>query len=653
MVANKMAEHLDPADWRIIIVDRDENHYYQPGFLFIPFGIYSQNDVVKPKRNFLPPNVEIVFSDIEVIEPDQNRVTLARENRVIHYDYLVIATGSHLHPEETPGMVDGGWRKNIFDFYSVDGAAALARHLKFWKGGRLVLNIVEMPIKCPVAPLEFLFLADWFFHERGIRDKVDLVFATPLPGAFTKPRASSILGDMLEQKHIDTVPEFMIMEVDASKNVIRSYDEQEVEYDLLVTIPLNMGSDVIQRSGMGDELNFVHVDKNTMQSSKWENIFLIGDASNAPTSKAGSVAHFMLDVVVDNILRHMEGLPLLPKFDGHANCFIEFGFREGHPDRFQLRCRAVAGQVPAAWFWSLLIAERVSRQPLGQDDVPLGLLECAPQRWRDAVRIPDEHGRQVGLGGGMENELAQLNQKIDALTTIVTAQQQRLMELEGNGNGHIHEKLDYLVVKMEDYWRRQGEFEELKNDLIPVANHMIKLSIDELAEIGSEFQLEDLLFLVKRLLRDTHLLVDLLTRVESMADLFDEIVPIGNQAFNQGVELLDHLERQGYFTFARAGWNIVERIVSEFSEDDVNALGDNIVLILNTIKEMTQPEIMNFVRNTLLIAEKEVDKPVDTSYLGLLRQMQDPSVRRGLALTMRVLHVVGAQAEGNGVDSPN
>lgn len=350
MIANKMSEHLDPAEWRIIIVDRDENHYYQPGFLFIPFGIYNPNDVVKPKRNFLPSNVEMVFSDIEIIEPDQNRVTLARENRVINYDYLVVATGSHLHPEETPGMVDGGWRKNIFDFYSVDGAAALARFLKYWKGGRLVLNIVEMPIKCPVAPLEFLFLADWFFHERGIRDKVELVFATPLPGAFTKPRASSILGNMLDQKHIDLVPEFMIMEVDASKNVIRSYDEQEVEYDLLVTIPLNMGSDVIQRSGMGDELNFVPVDKHTMQSSKWENIFLIGDASNAPTSKAGSVAHYMLDVVVDNIFRHMEDLPLLPKFDGHANCFIESGFEKGILIDFNYDVEPLPGKFPLPGF---------------------------------------------------------------------------------------------------------------------------------------------------------------------------------------------------------------------------------------------------------------------------------------------------------------
>jgi sulfide:quinone oxidoreductase len=153
MVANKMAGMLDLQEWKIIIVDRDENHYYQPGFLFIPFGIYSPNDVIKPKRNFLPPQVEVIFSDIEVIEPDENRVRLTKESKVINYDYLVIATGTQTHPEETEGIMDGAWRKNIFDFYTIEGATALSRHLKFWKGGRMVLNITEMPIKCPVAPL--------------------------------------------------------------------------------------------------------------------------------------------------------------------------------------------------------------------------------------------------------------------------------------------------------------------------------------------------------------------------------------------------------------------------------------------------------------------------------------------------------------------
>jgi len=350
MVANKMAHILDPEEWRIIIIDREETHYYQPGFLFIPFGIYTPNDVVKPKRDFIPRNVEMILSDIEIIEPDENRVRLTRDNKVINYDYLVIATGSHLQPEETEGLVDGGWYKNIFDFYTLEGATALSRFLKFWKGGRLVLNIAEMPIKCPVAPLEFLFLADWFFHERGIRENVELVFATPLPGAFTKPRASAILGDLLEEKNILLEPDYNIGEVDSSRNVIRSFDERELDYDLLVTIPTNMGSEIIERSNMGDELNFVPTDKHTLQSQNWENVWVIGDAGNTPTSKAGSVAHFMLDVMVENIQRHMEGLEPHPKFDGHANCYIESGFEKGILIDFNYDVEPLPGKFPLPGF---------------------------------------------------------------------------------------------------------------------------------------------------------------------------------------------------------------------------------------------------------------------------------------------------------------
>ncbi len=351
MVANKMSEHLDSQEWRIVIVDREETHYYQPGFLFIPFGIYSQRDVIKPKRNFLPPSVEVIFSDIEVIEPEKSRVVLRKNNQVINYDYLVIATGSHIHPEETEGLLDGGgWYQNIFPFYTLEGSVKLANFLKYWKGGRMVLNVAEMPIKCPVAPLEFLFLADWFFTERGIRDKVEIVYATPLPGAFTKPRASAILGDMLDRKGIHLEADYNIMEVDNNKQVIRSYDEREIGYDLLVTIPTNMGSDAIARSNMGDELNFVPTDKHTLRTRDWENIFIIGDAGNVPASKAGSVAHFMLDVVVENMLRSIEGLELQPKFDGHANCFIESGFDKGVLIDFNYDVEPLPGKYPLPGF---------------------------------------------------------------------------------------------------------------------------------------------------------------------------------------------------------------------------------------------------------------------------------------------------------------
>jgi sulfide:quinone oxidoreductase len=366
MVANKMSGLLDPREWRIIIVDREETHYYQPGFLFIPFGIYDSPDVVKPKRDFLPRNVEVIISDIEMIEPEKNRVRMVRENKVVNYDILVIATGSHIHPEETEGLVNGAWHKNIFDFYTLQGAIGLSRFLKFWKGGRMVLNIAEMPIKCPVAPLEFLFLADWFFHERGIRDKLELVFATPLPGAFTKPRASAILGNMLDEKGIYLEPDFNIMEVDSSKQVIRSYDEREINYDLLVTIPTNMGSDVIERSEMGDELNFVPTDKHTLQSKDWENIWVIGDASNVPTSKAGSVAHFMLDVLIENILRKIEGLEPQPKFDGHANCFIESGFEKGILIDFNYDVEPLPGKYPLPGFGPFSLLKESSSNHWGK-----------------------------------------------------------------------------------------------------------------------------------------------------------------------------------------------------------------------------------------------------------------------------------------------
>lgn len=346
MLANKLVKQLDPAEWKIIIVDREERHFYQPGLLFIPFDIYTPADVVKPKRDFLPRSVEVILSDIELIEPAANRVQLTQARRVIHYDCLVIATGCQIQPQETPGLTEAGWYKNIFDFYTLPGATALERFLKFWKGGRLVISVAEMPIKCPVAPLEFAFLADWYFHQRGLRDQVEIVYATPLPGAFTKPRASAVLSGLLEQKRIRVEPDFNISEVDNGRQVIRSYDAREIPYDLLVTVPVNMGAEVIGRSGLGDELNYVPVDKHTLQSKQWENLWVIGDAANVPTSKAGSVAHFMGEVLLENILRQIEGLPPLPKFDGHANCFIESGFEKGFLIDFNYDVEPLPGKFP-------------------------------------------------------------------------------------------------------------------------------------------------------------------------------------------------------------------------------------------------------------------------------------------------------------------
>jgi sulfide:quinone oxidoreductase len=345
-VANRMSNLLDSDEWRITIVDQQTVHYYQPGFLFIPFGIYSKSDVVKPMRDFIPAGVELILSPIELIDAPNNQVKLAKDNRTLHYDFLVIATGAHTHPEQTPGLQEHEWRKSIHEFYNLEGALALAKHLRNWPGGRLVVNVVENPIKCPVAPLEFLMLADWYFREQGMREKVEIIYTTPLPGAFTKPIASRHLGDILERKNIQVVPDFMIEHVDPDAKKIVSYDEQEVAYDLLVSIPLNMGAEVIARSGLGDDLNFIPVDKHTLVSPKHPNIFVLGDAAAIPTSKAGSVAHFAVDSFTENFVRYIDGLEMLPTFDGHANCFIESGFGKGLLIDFNYDTEPLPGRYP-------------------------------------------------------------------------------------------------------------------------------------------------------------------------------------------------------------------------------------------------------------------------------------------------------------------
>lgn len=323
MVVNKLRHRLARADWQITVVEPNDTHYYQPGYLFLPFGTYSPEQVVKPTRPLIADSVELICGEVDQVAMSDNRVLLS-DGRSLPYDYLVIATGVTPRPDQTPGMLDGGqWRERIFDFYTYDGALALATALDSFDEGRLVVHITDMPIKCPVAPLEFAFLADAYFRRRGSRDRVDLVYATPLPGAFTKPVASARLGSMLDDRKVTVEPDFLVERVDGTTLI--SYDEREIGFDLLVTVPVNMGADYVARSGLGNELNLVPVDRHTMLAKGYDNIFALGDANDIPTSKAGSVAHFSVEVFVDNFVEHVAGRPMTGSFDGHANCFVESG----------------------------------------------------------------------------------------------------------------------------------------------------------------------------------------------------------------------------------------------------------------------------------------------------------------------------------------
>jgi sulfide:quinone oxidoreductase len=345
MVANRMNRMLNRNEWQITIVDPDPVHYYQPGFLFMPFGIYNKKDVFQPRKKYLPAGVTYLQEAVEIIEPTANKVRLA-SGTVLDYTFLVIATGADIHPEETPGLAEHEWGKSIHSFYSFDSSVALTEKLRNWQGGRLVVNVVENPIKCPVAPLEFLMLADWYFTKRGMRDRVELIYATPLPGAFTKPVCNTLLTHVLAEKGIQVEPEYMIERADPDEKKIVSYDEREIPYDLLVSVPLNMGAPMIKKSGLGDDMNFVPVNKYHFLSDQCDNIFVLGDASNIPTSKAGSVAHFAIDLWSENFIRYTEGKELKPNFDGHTNCFIESGYNKGMLIDFNYTTQPLTGNYP-------------------------------------------------------------------------------------------------------------------------------------------------------------------------------------------------------------------------------------------------------------------------------------------------------------------
>lgn len=351
---------------RITVVDQDATHVYQPGLLFIPFGIYQQSDVLRPRRRQVARNVRYVQGTIRELDAAADTVVLASGER-LPYDVCIVATGTQIAPEETEGMLGEQWHKSVFDFYTLEGATALAEALEKWPGGKLVINVVENPIKCPVAPLEFAFLADWFFTTRGMRDKVEITYATPLDGAFTKPVAAKRFGHLLQEKGINLVTEFNAGSVDTEGRRLLSWDEREVPFDLLVTIPAHKGASFIAGTpGLGNDMNFVLTNPFTLQARCKPNLFAIGDATDVPTSKAGSVAHFEAEVLTENVRRFLAGEQLDPAFDGHANCFIETGFDKALLIDFNYDVEPHPGKFPMAVLGPMTLMEESRLNHLGK-----------------------------------------------------------------------------------------------------------------------------------------------------------------------------------------------------------------------------------------------------------------------------------------------
>jgi len=345
IMANRLFKKLSKKEWQITIIDRDPIHYYQPGFIFLPFGADPENEIKKPKAKFIPKGVNFIVKAIDKVVAEENKVIL-EDGEVITYDYIVVATGTHPNPEETPGLFDKLWRKKIFDIYSFDGAVGMRNFFRDWEGGTLVSSIAEMPIKCPVAPLEFVFLADAYFTKRGMRDKVKIIYTTPLSGAFTKPKATKMLSALLAEKNIEVVADFYIERIDNDNQTVVSFDGREIKFDMLSMVPVNMGADFIAKSGLGNDMNYIPTNKGTLQSTEHANMFVLGDTTDLPTSKAGSVVHFSAEILVETMLAVLNGKTPVAQFDGHANCFIETGFGKAALIDFNYDVEPLAGSFP-------------------------------------------------------------------------------------------------------------------------------------------------------------------------------------------------------------------------------------------------------------------------------------------------------------------
>ena len=346
IVSNNLRRHL-PKDWEITVIDRDDRHIYQPGMLFVPFGIQKSNTLVRSRKKYILPGVNFVIDEITHIYPDKKEVKT--KNHKFSYDFLIISTGCRIVPEENDGLMDA-WGKNAFSFYTIEAAEMLRKKLKEFDGGKLVMNIAELPFKCPVAPIEFVFLADWYFKNKGIRNKTEIEFVTPLPGAFTKPKASAVFIESAKSKNIKITTSFELNAVNGKEKYIESVKGDKVSFDTLVIVPSTIGDNVISESGMDDGIGYVPTHHNTLKALKHDSIYVIGDATNVPTSKAGSVAHYEADVVVFNIMSEIHGVKPEEIYDGHSTCFIVYSKGTSSLIDFNYKIEPLHGKFPAPKF---------------------------------------------------------------------------------------------------------------------------------------------------------------------------------------------------------------------------------------------------------------------------------------------------------------
>ncbi|MEW6046512.1 MAG: FAD-dependent oxidoreductase [Bacillota bacterium] len=326
MVANHLARRLrgriEAGALEVIQLTASPWHTYQPGFLFMAFGEAPLSRFQREQASLLVPGVKLVVDPAEQIDAKGSRV-ITQNGAIYAYDYLVIATGSYPDPTRVPGMAEGA-----HGFYTAEDAVRLRDALRRFEGGRIVLT-VDVPHKCPVAPLEMVFTLDRYFRSLGRRDGVEVVYTYPIGRLHSLPPVSEWAAAEFERRGIVAETFFNVQRLDPESRKVFSLEGSEYDYDLLISVAPHRGARVISDSGLGDEQGFVATDRYTLQAAGYDNIYVVGDATNLPVSKAGSTAHYEAEVAAENIAAALEGQPPSHRYDGKVFCFIEAGGEEG------------------------------------------------------------------------------------------------------------------------------------------------------------------------------------------------------------------------------------------------------------------------------------------------------------------------------------
>ncbi|MCG6872144.1 MAG: NAD(P)/FAD-dependent oxidoreductase [Gammaproteobacteria bacterium] len=320
-LCRKIGSELSRGDIVITMLGATNQHLYQPGLLYVPFGRIRESELVRDQRKVIDKRVVFHVDPAVNIDVDKQEVT-TESGRVHGYDYLVIATGSRVMPQTIPGMAEGAhW------FYELDAARKMRDALDKFEGGKVVVN-VNAPHKCPVAPLEITFMLQELFEQRGIADKCEITYTYPIGRLHAlEPVAEWALPEM-EQRGIKYETFFNTKSVDPKARTITSEEGSTLPFDLLVTIPPHQGQQVIEDSDLGKG-GWVPTNKLTLHREGSENVFVVGDTTNIPISKAGSTAHFEADTIVDNLASLLTEGRMARDYDGKVYCFVETGLTTG------------------------------------------------------------------------------------------------------------------------------------------------------------------------------------------------------------------------------------------------------------------------------------------------------------------------------------